>query len=366
MIFKGLLIFILILIVVVIVVFVGMYYTRFQTIGSIKKLTGYEDGFDLYRMDVKYRYDLDRVIRDGIADNQAVADAILREALPLIPVHMDAPKYGCSTFCITTPDGHVLMGRNYDFDRDSSALVVHTRPENGYRAIGTAALDHVAANQLDSISKKLSALAAPLICLDGMNEKGVSISVLWVDSEPTIQKTEKLDVFTTLAIRLVLDRAASTQEAVDLLRSYDMFAVSGGDYHFYITDASGDGRVVEYDPLVETRDLVDIPVRTATNFYQLYIDKVLPHQNNGIFGHGRERYDTIEALFDAHEGALTKELAWEALEAAHQTRDSNGSNNITSNTQWSIVYDDTALTADYVIRRRWDDVHPFSLNGGER
>ena len=55
-------------------------------------------------------------------------------------------------------------------------------------------------------------------------------------------------------------RAATTEEAVELLNQYDMFATSGRDYHFYITDASGDGRVVEYDCESETREMVATPI----------------------------------------------------------------------------------------------------------
>jgi len=36
----------------------------------------------------------------------------------------------------------------------------------------------------ESLKKKLATLTAPFICLDGMNEKGVSIAVLTLDSEP--------------------------------------------------------------------------------------------------------------------------------------------------------------------------------------
>lgn len=70
------------------------------------------------------------------------------------------------------------------------------------------------------------------------------------------------------AIRLVLDRAATTEEAVELLRSYDMFAKSGRDYHYYITDASGDGRVVEYDRESEGREMVVTKMPAITNFYE--------------------------------------------------------------------------------------------------
>lgn len=34
---------------------------------------------------------------------------------------------------------------------------------------------------------------------------------------------------------------------------------------------------------------------------------------------------------------------------------------VTSNTQWSIVYDDTHLTAEIAIRRDWDSVIKYDL-----
>ena len=43
----------------VVLVFTGVYFTRFQTVGSIEKLTNYDDRYNLYRMDVKYNYSLD-------------------------------------------------------------------------------------------------------------------------------------------------------------------------------------------------------------------------------------------------------------------------------------------------------------------
>ncbi len=69
-----------------VLVFTGVYFTRFQTAGSIEKLTSYDDGYNLYRMDVKYNYSLDDVINYGITDNQTMIDAILNEALPMLPV----------------------------------------------------------------------------------------------------------------------------------------------------------------------------------------------------------------------------------------------------------------------------------------
>ena len=121
-----------------------------------------------------------------------------------------------------------------------------------------------------------------------------------------------------------------------------MMATSGRDYHFYITDASGDGRVVEYDCCDASRPLVATPLRSITNFYGMYKEKVKPYQTNGIYGHGKERYDAMEKIF------------------ASQTNFTNPED-ITSNTQWSIVYDNTDLTAAIVLRRDWQQKIAYHL-----
>ena len=350
---------ILALLLAAVLVFIGSYYTRIRTLGSIEKLTDYPDGYNLYRMDVKYDYSLDDVINYGIKDNQTMIDAILKEALPLLPVKIKAPEFGCTAFTLTDVDGDVHMGRNYDFRNNTSAMLVYCAPKDGYKSVAFAALDNVSANVPDeSMKKKLASLTAPFICLDGMNEKGVCIAVLTLDSEPVHHNTGKPIVFTTLAIRLVLDRAATTEEAVELLRGYDMFASSGRDYHFYITDANGDGRVVEYDCESEARELVATPINAVTNFFAIYKEKVLPDQRNGIYGHGRERYDAVLNVFEQQEGNYTNATVWAALRAASQEPDPES---VTSNTQWSIDYNNKKFTAEIVIRRNWNDVTRYDL-----
>lgn len=298
-------------------VFGGIYFTRILTIDSIEQLTDYGDGYNLYSMEIKYDYSLEDIINYGIKDDQTMIDAILKKSLPLIPAKINVPDYGCTSFTLTDTDGDVHMGRNYDFRKDTSAMMVYCAPKDGYQSVAFAALDNVSANVPDeSTAKKLATLTASFICLDGMNEKGVSIAVLTLDSEPVRQNTGKPVIATTLAIRLVLDRAATIEEAVELLRSYDMFSSSGRDYHFYITDASGDGRVVEYDPDSEDRNLIATPTEAVTNFFIRHKDKVLPNQNNGIYGHGRERYDAVMKVLDEEKDNCTNATVWEAMKAA--------------------------------------------------
>lgn len=335
------------------------YGPQISTAASLERMTSYEDGYNLYRIDVSYNYDLDAIIDADVRDDQAYIDAVLAQALPNIPLEVKAPKFACSAFRTQTTSGNVLMGRNYDFKDDTSALLVHTKPENGYESIAFSALNNLGANDADgNIKGRIASLLGPFASLDGINERGVSIAVLTLDSEATEQDTSRPAINTSLAIRLVLDRAATTQQAVDLLESYDMHAMAGRDYHFFISDATGDSRVVEYDPKDEERRLVATPAREVTNYYALYADEVSPNQKNGVLGHGKERADAIAQVLDESAGAVTVNTAWEALRAAAQDPDPN---DVTSNTQWSIVFDNTNLTADIVVRRNWNNALSFAL-----
>ena len=103
----------------------------------------------------------------------------------------------------------------------SPALFVKTAPSNGYRSISMVNLAYIGFGEdklptglLDSFF----CLAAPYVPLDGVNEKGVAVGVLLIDTEPTNQQTEKVDITTTTAIRMILDQAATVEEALTLLR----------------------------------------------------------------------------------------------------------------------------------------------------
>ena len=102
-------------------------------------------------------------------------------------------------------------------------------------------------------------------------------------------------------------------------------------------------------------------MQAITNFYGCYAYLVQPNQKNGVYGHGKERYDAIMdvlAMRDS-DGNIPADTAWLALQASAQ--DPNPED-VTSNTQWSLVYDDSALTAQIALRRNWDDVIHYDLN----
>ena len=347
------------IILLAVIVFVSIYFSRFKTISTIEKYTNYDDNFNLYTIDIKYDYSLDDIINSGYQDNQGFVDAVIDESLPLLPVSIKVPSYGCSAYRSQDVDGNILMGRNYDFKLDTSCLMVRCAPKDGYKSISFAALNNVSADVPETLSKKMACLTAPFIGIDGINEKGVSIATLTLPSEPTIHNTGKPKLATSLLVRLVLDKAATTDEAIELIKQYDIFSANGRDYHFIISDATGNSVAVEWDCDSETREMVVTPTRAITNFFIMHIDKVQPKADNGVYGKGKERYQAMLDVLDANEGNITRQVAWDAVKAASQEPNPE---EITSNTQWSILYDNTNCTAEVMIRRHWGDAYSFGIN----
>lgn len=259
-------------------------------------------------------------------------------------------SFGCTAFradSIYKSNAIRYMGRNYDFKDNTSCMCVISNPrrddssEVPYNSMAFAALTSLGIKNPFTCEPELLKLL-PFACLDGMNEKGVSIAVLVVDTKENIgvtrQSQKRPNLFTTLAIRYVLDYAESTEKAVDILRQYNMFATGEKDYHFFISDANGNSKVVEYDyKNKDIRELKEKDTQVATNFYVYDEEK---------FGHGHKRYKTAYDIITAP--SVTEEDLWKALEDTSQEYDED---NPTSNTQWSILYNNTNKSAEVVIRR---------------
>lgn len=158
-------------------------------------------------------------------------------------------EYGCSTLAAKSSDGRAIFGRNFDWE-PSKTMLIHTVPKNGYESISTCCLNFLGFGEDwtpdGGMGDKFMALAAVYVPLDGMNEKGLCVADLIVkDGEIIHQDTEKPDLTITSAIRLLLDKAATVDEAVELLEQYDINFSIDSSHHFSIADATGRSVVEE-------------------------------------------------------------------------------------------------------------------------
>lgn len=168
-----------------------------------------------YEMTYYADYGLEELAKQGVGSDDALVDFVTKRLLKGLPITANVDG-ACSAFNVQTPEGDYVMARNFDY-HPSTAMLVKTNPKDGYRSISMVNLTHIGYNQdkqPDTLFHKVTALAAPYIPLDGMNEKGFFIGVLVVKEQIVHQNTGKTPITTTSAIRLLLDRAANVDEAV--------------------------------------------------------------------------------------------------------------------------------------------------------
>lgn len=333
---------------------------------NIVPVTLYESRYNLYRMEVTGGISVETVIEEfnklenQYKENQMSIDEAATKAIAAalgidVDRNIDFSPFGCTAFSKKDDNSH-WMGRNYDFKTDTSCMMVYYEPKDStkYKSVAFAALNNLGiTNPLIQQENKMLQMA-PFVCLDGINERGVSIAVLVVDGEPTCQfEKGKQDIFTTLALRYVLDNANSTAHAISLLLRYNMFATGGKDYHFYICDKTGTCVTVEYT--YDNRDIRILSTTSTniiTNFY-IYDEK--------HYGHGYDRYISVHKVLGKPIAKYTdtNERLWEALIKSSQEPVEG---DLTSNTQWSILYSNSDLTAEIVFRRNWENKFKYNLN----
>ena len=185
----------------------------------------------IYEMTYDVDYKLDEALNagiDGTATLTAFVATRLLDVLPTSKVKNLTYDAGCSVFaCPDKTTGHQLMGRNFDFNHlDATTkerimipvIAVHTAPAGGKKSVSFVDGQFVGYKSgfyTDGKSDLSMLMALPYLMLDGINEDGFAISVLKLDGKPTCQQAEgKKTIFTTVAMRMLLDRAGTDRKSV--------------------------------------------------------------------------------------------------------------------------------------------------------
>lgn len=357
---------VLIALVALVIVAVGavafMFRHEIATVASIRKVNDYP----MYTMDYDGDYGIDEFLEQGGASNDAeLIEFVVQHLMKGLPITIELPDLACSTFNATTPEGEAIFGRNFDLSY-SPSMLVRTDPDDGYASISMVNLGFLGYGDdklPDSPTSSITALAAPYAPLDGVNEAGLAVGVLLIDTDPTNQQTDRVDITTTTAIRLMLDKCATVDEAIELLDRYDMHSSANSCYHFQIADASGTSVVVEYiDDEISVLEADDVTTAGAPAEGQTYMaaTNFLLTPGEYDFGGGQDRYAIVMEGLTAADGVLTEEAAMDLLAACAQEPHLN-SRGEESATQWSVVYNLDEPGATIAVGMDYEDVFEVSL-----
>ncbi|MBE6812842.1 MAG: linear amide C-N hydrolase [Ruminococcaceae bacterium] len=350
---------IILAVVCVLLVVVGGLLIAFQ--GVLRTLLNVEPDpvNGIYTIDYAADYKLDQLLEEGGAENEEeLVQYILRimlKGLP-IPVQYEIPELACSTFFAETPEGGYIMGRNLD-NQKTDLAVVRTNPKDGYSSVSVVNLSFLSYSETltpEKFLNRLNTVATPFFPLDGVNEKGLAVGVLQLQAPPTHQDNGKADIGTTLAIRILLDKAATVEEALDLLASYDMHASANGCYHLQISDATGNSVVVSYvgNEMIVTEK--ENGIIAATNFYLHDVPFEYEKQ-------GEDRYAVLKQTLTEKNAILSREEGMDLLQSVSFEGTPPDEEGRVYCTQWSSVYDLTNPTLYMCVDQKYDTVYTYPV-----
>lgn len=307
-----------------------LFREEMQIIGSIQK----EKDNPFYEMTFHTDYHMDEILQKEIKSDDELAEVLAGYISHGFykPEGEYRTEIGCSTITARTSDGHLLWGRNFDWDK-STPIVVKSIPEKGYRSIATCEFGNITGDEnsnLESMGNKFLAVASYYVPMDGINEKGLCVADLEVNEGGMVTvDTEKPDVTLTMAIRLLLNRAANVEEAIALLKQYDIYASGGISHHLSLADATGRSVSVEF---VEG-EIIVVETPCVTNFNLAKGDFSAGGEN------AQERYLILQQILQETEGIMDKDQVQKALLSVRKPEGQ-------WTTRWSIVYEYAGNQAD--------------------
>lgn len=309
-----------------------MFQEELKISGSVRLM---EKGKNVYYMEADSDYHFGEFLESGGASSDEEVSAFLTSLISKGFYQVEVKNEGTSCSVISALDAEKshVWGRNFDWE-GSIPIIVKCAPKDGYASISTCDFQNITGSTEifpEDFMNKMLAIAAVYVPMDGINEMGLCVADLEVNEGGMKEAdTAKPDLTVTTAIRLLLNRAATVEEAVDLLSQYDIHASGGISHHIAISDATGASVSVEF----VNGEMIAVDTDCITNF----------NLANGDVSAGgasaKERYELLCAVYEDKNGILTDGDVKDALRQVAKEGEQ-------WSTQWSIVYRQDTQTVDY-------------------
>ncbi len=370
----------------------ALWHNEISSVLSIEMLADRNEenkSAPVYIMDVKGDYYFDKFLEQGGASDdgeliQFVIDNITKN---IIPISMKSPEIGCSSFTCTDEAGNRYFGRNYDFSTTTS-MIVRTNPQKGrYASVSSVDLQFLGIKDgvyVDNIMQKITCLAATYAPLDGINEAGVSCGIYMSyqgendDVVATNQTTDKPDLTSTTMLRLILDYAGSVDEAVELVKKYDLHDSAKTSFHYMVADSTGKSAILEWVNATDETDTDGsrrelkvyyndedemLGQKEGENHFQYITNFIVTpdYYTNTEDMKGLDRYNAIESRINSDGdntfGEITADEAMKVLETVGRRKwdADNGKSDKNTITVWSALYNLTNKTVTWVSNEEFEN-----------
>jgi len=273
--------------------------------------------------------------------------------LPISPVYpassVQAERaFACTCFSAIAASGNRVMGRNYDWS-DHPVLVLITKPAGGYASVSVLDMSFLGySSENDPLRHPARLVDAPSLPCDGMNERGLAVGMMAVD-EAKSPNGPGMPVIGALGLmRVLLDNAATLEEALALMGKYYVAFGQGTPIHYFVADRSGASAVVEYFKRQLRVFRAERPWQVSTNFIFAQTSEVV----------GRAlcwRYARATDRLSKTDGRLDPTGIFGLLEAVSQP-----------STGWSSSYDLTEASLELALGRKYATTYRWTLPAAGR
>jgi len=238
-----------------------------------------------------------------------------------------------------------LFGRNYDWPEHSTYFILFTNPPDGYSSVSTVDLsffEYTPTEPPDYSGNQNTVRTLPYYPFDGMNEKGVAIGMNAVGEAQSPYDPNKVTIGELQLIRLVLDYASSTNEAIELIKQYNI-RMENPPIHYLITDSSGDSVIIEF---------VNGSMEIINNYksWEVTTNFVITGLENPDVA-PCWRYKKAYKILSDNNGNLSEN---EAMNLLHDVS--------VESTRWSTVYDLDNRSLKIVMGRDYENLHSWSIH----
>lgn len=363
----------------------SIWGNEISSISSIKKLADKNDDISagaVYEMTMKGDYYFDNFIKQGGAknDTELINYIVNNITKGIIPVSINAPTIGCSSFTfIDSETGHHMFARNYDFSTTTS-MIVHTNPGEGrHKSISSVDLQFIGLSEPTTLIQKATAIASAYTPLDGLNDAGVSCGIYMSYQGPddnvtaTDQNTDLPDLTSTTMLRMILDYADDVEEAIELVKQYDFHDSANTSFHYMVADKTGKSAILEWVNGTDDTD-TDGSKRELKVYYNDSDSALGDNEARDNFQYitnfivtpdyyssdedkpGLDRYNYIPSTINPDgsntSGTISLDTAKSLLKDLGRRSWNNGSGGLTV---WSAIYDLDALSVYWVDNEQWDN-----------
>ena len=307
---------------------------------------------------------------------------------------------GCSVFFTHNAEGEPITCRNYDYphrvseeDRTLTGLniVLHCKPEGKYESIAVA--DAVWCDESNPLLQRggpdregfdasfLDIL--PYQCMDGINEKGLYVSIQRVDIKDGDQPA-RFPAGSSMLLRHMLDDCANVDEAIRKTETGILLPEDWQGCHFMVSDATGRCVVIES----RNSEVSVIPSDVCTNFYLASDDMEDYYRNGNLreeavrmtdenlatdihygYGHGYHRFVIIQSQLERCQDTnkedrytvMPESVALALLQSVAQNPYTNASG--ISMTQYSAIYNNEQKTVEVWPFQNYSESFTFDVTG---